>query len=95
VCATDDNFELFWRAYPTRGRHSNPKKPARAKFEAAVRRGADPTAIIRGAQAYADHVRRDGVGPRYVAQAATWLNQERWADAAQQPQEDRPQAGIC
>jgi hypothetical protein len=96
VSAKDDDFEAFWHAYPTRGRHPNPKKPAHAKFEAAVRKGADPAAIIRGAEAYADHVRRDAVNPRFVAQAVTWLSQERWKDIVEQPpEEDRPQAGMC
>lgn len=94
VFAKIDQFEIFWRAYPSRGSHSNPKKPARVKFEAAVKRGADPAAIVRGARAYAVHVEHDGVNSRYVAQATTWLSQERWNDA-QQTQEDRPRAGMC
>ena len=73
----DDPFDQFWRAYPSRRPHSNPKRPARAKFEAALKRGlvAD---IIRGAENYAAYVEREGTDPKYVAQAQTWLNQERW-----------------
>ncbi len=74
----DQQFEEFWRAYPSRRPHSNPKKPARAKFEAAVKRGVAPVDIIRAAQNYASYVEREGTDPKYVAQALTWLNQERW-----------------
>ena len=35
----DQQFEVFWRAYPSGRPHSNPKKPARAKFEVALKRG--------------------------------------------------------
>ncbi len=71
-------FEVFWRAYPSRRPHSNPKKPARAKFETAVKRGVAAADIIRGAKHYAAYVEREGTDAKYVAQAQTWLNQERW-----------------
>jgi hypothetical protein len=32
-------FENFWRAYPSRGGHSNPKAPAKVKFVAAASAG--------------------------------------------------------
>ena len=73
-------FEIFWRAYPSRQPHSNPKKPARAKFEAAVKRGVAAAGIIRGAERYAAYVEREHTDPRYVSQALTWLNQERWVE---------------
>ena len=76
-------FETFWRAYPSRAPHPNPKKPARDKFERAVKRGVDPAVIIGGAGIYAETVRREHIDPRYVAQATTWLNQERWTDQRQ------------
>ncbi len=72
-------FEIFWRTYPSRRPHSNPKKPARAKFETAVNRGVAAADIIRGAENYAAYVESEGTNPKYVAQAQTWLNQERWA----------------
>ena len=74
----DEPFDEFWRAYPSRGRHSNPQKPARAKFEVALKRGVSGWAIIRGAQNYAAYIEREGTNPKYVAQAKTWLNEERW-----------------
>lgn len=86
ACNSTDPFETFWRAYPSRAPHSNPKKPAREKFERAVRRGADPTALVRGAEVYAEMVRRQRVDPQYVAQAKTWLSQERWTEQLRAPE---------
>jgi hypothetical protein len=84
-------FEIFWQAYPARAPHSNPKKPAREKFEAAVKRGVGPAEMIAGAERYAAQVAAAGTEPRYVAQAATWLRQERWGDDHQQrPAEPAP-----
>lgn len=81
------DFAAFWSTYPSRGPHPNPRKPAAEKFAAAVRGGADPGAIIRGAENYAATIRREGTDPRFVAQATTWLNQHRWQDhqAAAEP----------
>ncbi len=38
--------------------------------------------VIAGANLYARHVREKGEeqGTRFVAQAVTWLNEERWTD---------------
>ena len=36
--------------------------------------------IIRGADNYAAYVRREQSDPKFVAQAQTWLNQERWTE---------------
>ena len=83
---TDDDssahteFETFWQTYPSRRPHSNPKKPALAKFVAAVKNGTPSEEIIRGAQNYATYVRRERIEPKYVAMAQTWLGQERWAE---------------
>jgi hypothetical protein len=91
--AADDRFEEFWKAYPHRGEASDPKKPAKEKFERAVKRGADPAAIIAGAKRFADIERRAGrAGTEKCAQAVTWLNQERWnayAASAEPAQPDR------
>ncbi len=77
-------FEEFWKTYPSRGRHSNPKKPARGKFDAALKRGVAAADIIRGAQNYAAYVEREHTNPKYVAQAKTWLNEERWTQYQEQ-----------
>lgn len=84
-----EGFAEFWAAYPSRGDAGNPRKPARDKFAAAVKRGAKPEAIIAGAKAYAAAMDRAGKrGTEFVAQAATWLNQERWTDHAAPRQGD-------
>jgi hypothetical protein len=72
------DFEDFWDIYPHRGEFSDPKKPARAKFEAAVKRGIDPATIIAGAERYREHVEQEGTKPRFRPQAKTWLDEERW-----------------
>ncbi len=78
VPVSDQQFQNFWRTYPSRRPRSNPKKPARAKFDAALKRGVSAADIIRGAENYAAYVEREGTDPKYVAQAQTWLSQERW-----------------
>lgn len=78
--SAEEPFNRFWQEYPRRD-GPNPKKPARAKFEAAVKRGANPEEIIRGvrqmAQRNADKPEADR---RFIPHAVTWLSQERWQD---------------
>ncbi len=74
----DQQFEVFWRTFPSRRPHSNPKKTACAKFKAAVKRGVAAADIIRGAENFAAYVEREGTDPNFVPQAVTWLNQDRW-----------------
>jgi len=90
TASVDEIFETFWQKYPSRRPHSNPKKPARKKFEAALKQGVLANAIFVGAENYSRHVTRDGVEPRYVAQATTWLNQERWTEYQEEPAPARP-----
>jgi len=73
-------FEEFWKVYPSRGKHPNPKKPARLKFDAAVKRGVDPNEIVSGARRFAQQIVDLGTAEQFVTQALTWLNQERWLD---------------
>lgn len=87
------DFENFWNVYPSRQPHSNPKKPASPKFEAAIRRGVDAQVIIDGAVRYAEYIRREGTNPKHVAQATTWLNQERWNDNNSAPPRREPTQG--
>ncbi len=88
-----EQFEVFWQTYPSRGRHSNPKKPARAKFDAALKRGIAAADIIRGAQNYAAYAQREISNPKHIAQALTWLNQERWTEH-QEAAPARSEAGM-
>jgi len=78
VNSTDDFFETFWKIYPPRLPHQNPKKPAKLKFAAAVKRGVDPQTIIDGATRYAAYVDSEETDPQFIKQAVTWLNQECW-----------------
>ncbi len=90
VPVSDQQFQSFWRTYPSRRPHSNPKKPARAKFDAALKRGVSAWDIIRGAQNYAAYIKREGTNPKYVAQAKTWLNEERWPQYQEAAGDDAP-----
>jgi hypothetical protein len=71
-----DPFEEFRRVYPKRD-GDNPWKPAKLKFERIIRNGADPQHVIAAARAYAA---KNPTPTTFVAQAVTWLNQERWKD---------------
>jgi hypothetical protein len=90
----EDWFEDFWRVYPDRGDLPLPKKPAKEKFVLAVKRGADPEAIIRGAENYrrvmADH---RGKERQYVKQPANWLTAELWEQYQAQPAPAPPKFG--
>jgi hypothetical protein len=80
-----DRFEDFWKAYPKRD-GANPKTPARKKFIAAIKSGAEADAIIAGARAYdRAETEKGNVGTPYIAQAVTWLSQRRWEDYAPAP----------
>jgi hypothetical protein len=77
-----DLFEKFWRAYPRRD-GPNPRAPAEKKFNALAKSGVDPEMMIAAAVALAGSESAKGnVGTRFIPQAITWLNQQRWADHA-------------
>jgi len=90
---TNSDFAAFWRIYPHRGEFSDPKKPARLKFETAVKRGVDPAAMIAGAERYRAHVEQQGTEPKFRAQAKTWLSQERWTER-HEPEPPRLRVGM-
>jgi hypothetical protein len=87
-------FEKFWQEYPSRRQHSNPQKPAREKFEALIKRGIEPEMLIAAAERYRRTTERDGTDPRYIAQAVTWLRQERFADEVRLPEPQPLRAGM-
>lgn len=71
-----DSFAEFWLAYPRR-EGSNPKKPAQAVFLRLVAKGVNPDRMIAAAKALAvEHP----TPTRFVPQAITFLNQERFDD---------------
>ncbi len=74
------DFEVFWEAYPKRA-GSNPKKPALEKYLKIIAKGESPESILAGLRSYAAALRNEGKeNTQFVAQAVTWLNQERWRD---------------
>lgn len=84
-------FENFWKIYPKRS-GANPRAPAEKKFTAACKRGAPPGEIIAGAKRYAAMLASQGkTGTEFVAQAVTWLNQERWKDDYGEPPPKAPE----
>ena len=88
---TANGFETLWRIFPNRKPHPNPKKPARLKFEAALRRGIPAADIIAGAERYAAYAAQHEPNPRFWKQLVTWINQEGWTETHDQP-EKRPLA---
>jgi hypothetical protein len=83
--SSDDAFEEFWKAYPSRSPASNPRKPALEKFRLKVRDGIPAEDILRGVDGFAAAVaqRRTREGDAFnpvtaVCQAVTFINQERW-----------------
>jgi Helix-turn-helix domain len=93
VCE-DSSLEEFWRTYPSRAPHPDPRKPAAEKFTEALKRGVDPAEIIRGARNYARYVDEYVADPQRIAFAATWLDQERWNDHQQPPERPPMRVGL-
>jgi hypothetical protein len=77
-----DRFDDFWSAYPQR-EGANPRKPAETKFNALVKTGVDPEMLIAEAKKLASlEAGRGNIKTKFIPQAITWLNQQRWADHA-------------
>jgi hypothetical protein len=75
-------FEEFWSSFPRRD-GPNPRKPAEQKFNAMVKTGVDPDVMITAVRKLAaDELARGNIGTRFIPQAITWLNQQRWSDHA-------------
>jgi hypothetical protein len=91
---TAKQFDNFWRVYPSRGGQANPKKPAREKFEAAVKRGIEPELLVRAAENYAEAMRRSGTAGRFIKTAEVWLNKASWEQYATDPEPEQLRAGM-
>lgn len=75
-------FEEFWLTYPRRD-GPNPRKPAEERFNSLVKTGVDPQTMIDAARELCEAERKRGnIGTRFIPQAITWLNQQRWSDHA-------------
>jgi len=70
-------WQAFWAVYPSRGRYANPRQPARQRFLALLRRGIVAERMIAGAKAYGQDMAAEPER-RLVAQAQTFLKQQRW-----------------
>ena len=90
-----EQFELFWRAMPKRGGHSNPKKAAKKKFDRLVRSGVSPAELIAGAKAYRVQIEAAGTNPQFVKGAANWLENEMWRDSLEPIEAPLLRAGMC
>lgn len=78
-------FELFWDTYPPRA-GDRKRAESEKKFKTRVKEGADPRAIIAGAEryrAYCDATQRTKT--EYVQQATTWLNNRAWLEPFEIP----------
>jgi hypothetical protein len=77
-----DAFERFKKSYPRR-EGANPWQPAEKKFNALVKTGVDPEIMIRAAAELArEEGARGNAGTKFIPQAMTWLNQQRFTDYA-------------
>lgn len=74
-----DGFADFWGVYPFK---RGGRAAAVKAYRGAARR-ATPAAILSGVKAYRDHCARERTEERFVAHAATWLNQSRWDEFAE------------
>jgi hypothetical protein len=78
----ESHFDEFWEAYPRRD-GPNPRKPAEQRFNSLVKSGVDPGTMVEEVKKLAvDEGTRGNIGTRFIPQAITWLNQQRWADHA-------------
>ena len=68
------SFESFYATYPRKVGH----KAAEKAWLKALKDGADPEAVLAGAERYRRE--RDGQDPQYTKHPATWLNQGCWED---------------
>jgi hypothetical protein len=79
---SSDEFERFKKAFPRRD-GANPWQPAEKKFNALVKTGVDPESMIRAAVELArEEGARGNIGTKFIPQAITWLNQQRFQDYA-------------
>jgi len=75
-------FDEFWKSYPQR-EGPNPRKPAEDRFNSLVKSGVDPQTMIDAAKSLCEAERQRGnLKTRFIPQALTWLNQQRWSDHA-------------
>ncbi|MCP3820109.1 helix-turn-helix domain-containing protein [Streptomyces sp. A3M-1-3] len=74
-----ESFGAFWVSYPKKKAREEAKKA----WIAAMDRGADPTHVVKAAEAYARE--RHGEDPKYTKYPATWLNKGCYDDEPDTP----------
>lgn len=79
VLAREAAFDRLRMVYPKRA-GTDPRKPAWAKFEAALKRGVDPEQLIESAAGYAGFVRNARTDPEKIKQLCNWIGQECWRE---------------
>lgn len=76
----EDAFVAFMAAFPRRP-GGNPSSPAREIFARRVRdEKLDPEALVRAIKAQAAAWRAEGLDPKFIPHARTWLSQRRYED---------------
>jgi DNA-binding MarR family transcriptional regulator len=74
--STSDAFESFWRAYPKQlGRQRS-----RAEWDKQIATGADPAAMVDGAQRFARYVESAKVLDQYIKYPANFLAAQEWVN---------------
>lgn len=78
ACApVEDHFELAWKAYPKR-EGANPKNKALSAWNARIKEGVKPGAMVEGVKRYAAFSKDKGnTGTGYVMQAVRFFGTER------------------
>jgi hypothetical protein len=74
----NDDFEELYEAYPKR-KGANPKAPALAKYEAAIKQGADHKRMLAALRAGAGFD-RDKIGTEFIPRLSTWISEKRWQE---------------
>lgn len=72
---TPPGFLECWALYPKRP--NNSRERALKAYDARIKAGADPAAILDGVKRYAAYCRREGTEGRYIKQAATFFGPDK------------------
>ena len=82
VAANDDAFAAFWRAYPRKVAKTN----AFRAFAKVLAKGVTLDTLLAAIAKQKRSQQWQKDAGRFIPHPATWLNQERWNDATDQPQ---------
>lgn len=85
---SDEAFDRFWTVYPRK----TAKGTARTAWAKALKRGANPEAVIAAAERFRDHLAATKANPKYTPYPASWLNGERYDD---EPEQAGPQKAAA